>query len=346
MSRPALRSWYSIDAGGSRTLATAFLPGRGSKSWSRESFAIASVGSARSQSVLETLLRDIREWSGTGIDVGCIASSSMPVADEAPPPSRLLEVIAQHAPQGLVVLVNDVVPLLWSSPLGGVGVVICSGTGSCVLGRDAESGMIKVGGHEHIVSDQGSAYSIARAALRAAAYDADGIGACTALRGEAETHFARPMPALGRWLAEMSRARATVASFAPMVIECARNGDEVAISIVESEAVALVDMVQVVVPTSAVAEMPTIGLAGGVLHGSEYYRKRVESALAARGLTDADHSNVTLIEGIAAGAQFAQRLADSLDDVSRLPDGTVIHVEAQPGTTEVNKHREVPRDLG
>jgi glucosamine kinase len=334
MSAQAMRSWFSIDAGGSRTLATAFQAGRGSTSWSRESFAIASVGPVRSQAVLESLLREIREWSGTGIDVGCIASSSMPVGFEAPPPTRLLEVIAQHAPQGRVVLVNDVVPLLWSSPLGGVGVVICSGTGSCVLGRDPESGMIKVGGHEHILTDQGSAYSIARTALRAAAREADGLGPWTALRVEAEAFFARPMPALGRWLAEMSRARTSVASFAPVVVDCALDGDDVARSIVRSEAAALVDMVQVVIDTSAVGAMPMIGLAGGVLHGSQYYRELVESTLAARGFTDTARSNVALIDGIGAGTQFAQRLADSLDDDSAVPDGTVIHVAGQSVTTK------------
>jgi glucosamine kinase len=330
MTGPSAQSWYSVDAGGSRTVAAASRSDRESKSWSRESFAIASAGPARAQAVLGSLLRDIREWAGAGLEVGCIASSSMPVSHEAPPPAQLLEVIEKHAPPGRVVVVNDVVPLLWSSPLGGVGVVVCSGTGSCVLGRDALGRTIKVGGHEHIVSDQGSAYSLAREALRAAARDADGTGPPTKLRGEAETIFARPLPALGRWLAEMSRARTTVASFAPVVTECAHNGDIVASAIVEAEAAALVDMVQAAVATLTLGEGPQIGLAGGVLHGSPHYRELVGSALAARGLTDASHSNLSLIDGIRAGAQFAQRLANSVDDTraSPVPDGIVIGIES------------------
>lgn len=326
---------YSIDAGGSRTTAAASRSDGQAQGWSRESFAIASAGRSNAQAVLTSLLQDIRKWADPDTSLGCIASSSMPVGHEAPAPKSLVDVIEQYAPPGQVVIVNDVVPLLWSSRIAGIGIILCSGTGSCVLGRNADGQVVKVGGHEHIVSDQGSGYSLARKALRAAARDADGTGPPTRLRTEAEAFFGRPLPALGRWLAELPRARTVVASFAPFVTLSAREGDAAASAITESEAVALVDMVHVAARDLALAELPVIGFAGGVLHGSQYFRELVEAALVTRSLTDAGRSNLHLIDGIDAGVEFASRLAvvgsggsGGSGGSESVPDGLVISVKA------------------
>src|SRR5712691_6890374 len=67
---------------------------------------------------------------------GCIASSSCPVAAEAPAPEPLVRAIAASGCTGRVVLVNDLVPLLWSDLLAGGGVIVNSGTGSAVIGRN------------------------------------------------------------------------------------------------------------------------------------------------------------------------------------------------------------------
>jgi N-acetylglucosamine kinase-like BadF-type ATPase len=327
MPPPATDTVYSIDAGGSRTTAEATRSDGQSQAWSRESFAIASAGRSKAQAVLTSLLQDIRKFADPDTSLGCIASSSMPVGQEAPPPKSLVDVIEQYAPPGEVVIVNDVVPLLWSSRIAGVGIILCSGTGSCVLGRNADRQLVKVGGHEHIVSDQGSGYSLARQALRAAGRDADGTGPPTRLRTEAEAFFDRPLPALGRWLAELPRARTVVASFAPYVTLSANEGDLAARAITEAEAVALVDMVQVAARGLDLGELPVIGFAGGVLHGSEYFRELVEAALVARGLTNPGRSNLYLVDGIDAGLQFASRLS-SAGSSAPVPDGLVISVKA------------------
>jgi N-acetylglucosamine kinase-like BadF-type ATPase len=210
---------------------------------------------------------------------------------------------------------------VWAAPLDGVGVIACSGTGSSVIGRNAENRMIKVGGHEHIVSDQGSAYSIAREGLRAAARDTDGTGRSTKLRAAAEAFFAMPLPALGRWLAELPRARATVASFAPCVTAAAVDDDNVAVAIVEAEALALVDAVRVATSRLALAPLSRIGLAGGVLRGSDYFRAIVERELEKHALTDDTHSNLGLVDGPSAGIEYAKRVAGG-----EAPEGLVLEL--------------------
>jgi hypothetical protein len=77
-------------------------------------------------------------------------------------------------------------------------------------------------------------------------------------------------------------------------------------------------------------EMPVIGFAGGVLHGSQYFRELVEAALVTRRLTDPGRSNLHLVDGIDAGVQFASRLATAGSDngAGPVPDGLVISVKA------------------
>jgi N-acetylglucosamine kinase-like BadF-type ATPase len=325
MSPPEPAAVYSIDAGGSRTVVALWKAGAAAGTSVHESFAIASTGLSAARQSLARILDELRsQLPDHPVALGCIASSSMPVAGEAPLPQSLLDVIATHAPRGRVVAVNDVVPLLWSSPLNGAGIVVCSGTGSSVLGRDAAGRQRKVGGHEHIISDAGSAYSIGRRGLRAAARDADLTGASTKLRPTAESFFERPIPAVGRWLAELPRARSTVASFAPAVIRLAEDGDPVAQAIVEGEAAALADAVAVAAAALSLGPMPTIGLAGGVHINSAHFRSLVGAALEKRDLTDGSRGNIHQVTASEAGAEYARRLADA--NGTSLPDGEVLEI--------------------
>ena len=319
---------YGVDAGGSRTIITVVRPGEDPVRFERPSFAIATAGPAEAALCLSGLLLEMADVSGDRPAVGCIASSAMPVGNEAPPPQLLLDAITTSAPPGWVVMVNDVVPLLWTAHLGGLGLAVSSGTGSSVIGRGAHDRLLKVGGHEYIISDEGSAYSLARDGLRAAARDADGIGETTGLRLAAEAFFERPMSAIGRWLAEMPRARRTVASFAPQVTIAAESGDLVAQRIVATEADRLVDAAQFTAGQLALPAMSPIGLAGGVFWGSALFRDRVQSTLHRRGLTDASRGNVRLLDGLASSLAFARIVADlvATDAKPEPPTGLLLEI--------------------
>ena len=92
-----------------------------------------------------------------------------------------------------------------------------------------------------------------------------------------------------------------------------------------AEARALVEAAVVGAARLSFRSPPRIGLAGGVLHKSAYYRKLVEEELERQGLTDKSYRNVHLISGARAGAEYAQRLAGLLDDQPiPLPDGAVL----------------------
>lgn len=216
---------YALDAGGSHTVVRTRRADGGERTWDQPSCAIASVGQGPATRQLRHILRSVRAELADATPLhGCIASSSYPVAAEAPPPEPLVRAIVESGCTGRVVLVNDVVPLLWSEHVEGCGVIVNSGTGSAVIGRNRVGQVLKLGGHEHILSDDGSAYSLARAGLRAATRAVDGLGPATTLLDRAEALYGRSAPALGRWLAELDRARYEVARFAAEVLAAGEEG--------------------------------------------------------------------------------------------------------------------------
>jgi N-acetylglucosamine kinase-like BadF-type ATPase len=277
---------YALDAGGSHTLVRVRRADGQLRSWNEPSCAIAAAGERVAAARLRRTLARVRaELAAEPVLRGCIASSSCPVAGEAPPPEALVQAITGSECPGPVVLVNDVVPLLWSAHLGGHGVVVNSGTGSSVIGRGAPGRLLKLGGHEHIVSDQGSAYSLAREGLRAAARAADRLGPPTCLLTAAEAFYRRPVPALGRWLAELTRPRSEVARFAAEVLAADEQGDAVAAGIVAAEAAALSQAAVAAVSRLGLGRSPAIGLSGGVLCGSGRFRALVTDGIAEGGLS-------------------------------------------------------------
>jgi N-acetylglucosamine kinase-like BadF-type ATPase len=269
---------WGIDAGGSRTTAVVVADGTETRR-EFDSISVGTVGMKAAVSVLGKVLDFVRSHLiSDGTTFGCIGCSSMPVAMEAPYPDELVKVIESRAPAGAMVFANDMLPLLYAPPIGGVGVVVSSGTGSCVLARNEKGRLAKIGGHEHLISDEGSAYSLGRAALRAAAAGHDGTGPATVLFERVVEHYGMTIPALGRWLAEKRYARASVAGFAPVLLDSA--DDPVALRIIEHNAEALADAVRVAVDLLALPPGLRVGFSGGVMRGSESYRTLVVQKMA------------------------------------------------------------------
>jgi N-acetylglucosamine kinase-like BadF-type ATPase len=73
-------------------------------------------------------------------------------------------------------IVNDALVALVAGVGDGAGVVLISGTGSIVYGRDERDRAARAGGWGHILGDEGSGYWIGRRALAATVRQADGRG--------------------------------------------------------------------------------------------------------------------------------------------------------------------------
>ncbi len=295
---------YAIDAGGSHTTVRVRHRDGTLHGWDRPSCSIAAVGRSAAAAGLRRVLAEVhRELDGEGPLLGCLASSSFPVAGEAATPRALLEAVLRSQCRGRAIVVNDVVPLLWAPPVGGHGIVVNSGTGSAVIGLHRDGTLVKLGGHEHILSDQGSAYSLAREGLRAATRAVDGLGPGTRLTVMAEEFYGRTLPELGRWLAELGRARSQIARFAPRVDSAARQGDPVAAAITDAESAALGRAAVAAVERLGLGRRPAVGLGGGVLRGSPQMRAGVVAALARAGL----EPSTGVVDSVSATLEFAGR---------------------------------------
>lgn len=134
------------------------------------------------------------------------------------------------------------------------GVVVVAGTGSVAYGEDAAGEAARAGGWGPLAGDEGSAFWIGSAALRAVARALDGRGPKTALVDALGKGGAASADAKGRSPEEALRAvyregwgRAQVAALAPAVARAAAAGDRVAAEILEEAAAALGELALTVV---------------------------------------------------------------------------------------------------
>lgn len=229
--------FFGMDGGGSHTDARVRIAGRDIR-MSGPPLNPASVGADDSVGGWAGVL----SWLGRQADGaplrGWIGTAEFSVETSAERVRVVRQAAAAAGLHGMLWLTNDLIPLLLGPPLWGDGVVVAIGTGSSVIARSAQSGKVaRVGGHEYVLSDEGSGFDMGLRGLRAAARAHDGRGGGTALLDEAVEAFGRSIPELGRHLAELPHPKREVAGFAERVCRAWIAGDGVATEIVRGSVV-------------------------------------------------------------------------------------------------------------
>jgi len=118
--------------------------------------------------------------------------------------------------------------------LAGPGVLLIAGTGAVAFGLDGAGVGQRVDGWGPHLGDDGGAYAIGRAGLRAAFAQADGRGPATSLHDRAVRGLGGVDYAAAYRLHTDTQMIAAMASFAPAVAEETRAGDAVAKGIWDS----------------------------------------------------------------------------------------------------------------
>ncbi len=166
----------------------------------------------------------------------------------------------------------------------GPGILLVAGTGSIAWGRSAHGRTARTGGWGVLLGDEGSGYALALAGLRAWLRAADGRGTATALAallpdalglaGDADAAAAAVVP----WAAHADKA--AIAALAPVVLEAAAAGDEVAGRLADEAAAALARHVAALHRRLGPWAAPVpVALSGGVIASGRTLRPRVETAL-------------------------------------------------------------------
>jgi N-acetylglucosamine kinase-like BadF-type ATPase len=198
------------------------------------------------------------------------------------------EELAGWARQSLadrVLVVNDGQIVLAAGTPENWGVALIAGTGSFAWGRNRRGQTSRAGGWGYMMGDEGSAFDLARQALRAATQFADGRGPTTTLLADilADWGLATPAELVGRAY-RSGLTHTDIAGLAPVVVRAAEHGDTVAVKLVQSAAT---DLARAVAAVSRALDLDAaafpLALTGGLLLGAEFLRKRLLEELEALG---------------------------------------------------------------
>jgi len=181
-----------------------------------------------------------------------------------------------------LLITDDVTIALAGAHADGTGVVTIAGTGSVAVARNPAGQIARAGGWGYAFGDEGAAWGIVREALRAAFRWKEGWGPPTVLHdaflqetGDSDIHVFR------RRLYTEEFPRPRVAAFSQLVDHAARQGDAVALEILQQAADALANITDVVrravfTPTETV----NAAYVGGVFSSDivlAQFRRQVES---------------------------------------------------------------------
>ncbi len=134
-----------------------------------------------------------------------------------------------------VLVTSDLHATLHANADTGPGILVIAGTGAAVLARDADGRLVRTGGWGALLGDDGSAYAIGVAALRAAVRAVDCVAGETALVTRLpEAAGLTTVEDFVPWSATASKR--DIAALTPTVATLAEAGDIVARSCVEEEA--------------------------------------------------------------------------------------------------------------
>jgi glucosamine kinase len=143
------------------------------------------------------------------------------------------QIQALEFPFSNVQLTSDSMIANLGAHMGGDGAILILGTGSVGLVKRGEDSF-SIGGYGFPISDEGSGAALGLSAIRHALRALDGRTRPTPLSQAITKEFEHAIPRVIAWMDEASPG--DYASFAPLVMDYADNGDEIALSIVRDAA--------------------------------------------------------------------------------------------------------------
>ncbi len=263
--------FLGLDAGGTKTTAALGDETRVLARAVGGSIKPLRVSIEQAQENLSALLTEISRLSG--IDLRQITASCVGTAGlRLPQTDGWMRQIISHCVGGAIEVCGDEEIALDAAFPGGPGVLVIAGTGSNILGRTSSGHRLTVGGWGPMLGDQGSGYWIGHQALRAALRARD---------------FQRRSPILDGVVAfwkvseladviNVAHSGADFSLLAPLVVECAEEGDPVAIEVLirggrmlGEDAAEAFRQVRALEPD---LPMPSIAFIGGILDRVAFVR--------------------------------------------------------------------------
>ena len=265
-----MRIIAGVDGGGTKTkLICKSLDGNDEHVFGYGPFNINAIGESAFRSLLSRMVEDIvRTGECEAICLGAAGVSNSNMRD-------IVSDVVGSSPIARWSLVGDDVIAMEGALDGGPGIIVISGTGSIVLGRDVAGNRIRLGGWGHLIGDEGSGYGIARDAFKALSMAIDGVGEETSLMKdfgiETRTDLISKL---------YSGDKGVVASYAMIVEKAAEAGDRVALGILEDKASMLAKTVFEVYSRLHLGKT-NVAFIGGQINHDTLFRRLLSSRIAA-----------------------------------------------------------------
>ncbi|MGC2544522.1 MAG: BadF/BadG/BcrA/BcrD ATPase family protein [Silvibacterium sp.] len=187
------------------------------------------VSLEQAQENLAALLADVARQSG--VDMRQIAASCVGTAGlRLPQTDKWMRQIISRCAGGAIDVCGDEEIALDAAFPGGAGVLDMAGTGSNTLGRTSTGKLLTVGGWGPTLGDQASGYWIGHRALRAA-FRAKDFGQPTRILDRVVKFWNEPLEEVVNIANE--RPGPDFSLLARIVVECAEEGDRVALEVLE-----------------------------------------------------------------------------------------------------------------
>ena len=175
-------------------------------------------------------------------------------------------------PYGSVQITSDAAIANMGAHNGQDGAILILGTGSVGYGKVGGT-IFSIGGYGFPISDEGSGAALGLSAIRHALRALDGRTKATPFSARVTGRFEQAIPKIIAWMD--SATPRDYATFAPLVLDCAEEGDEIALSIVEDAVLHIERFIAAIFQRGA----PRLSLIGGLAHR---YRPWLRERTAAR----------------------------------------------------------------
>jgi len=290
-----------VDAGGSTTRAAVAVGGAVVRSAEGPGANASVIGvDDAADAILTTIRRALERDRPAAIAIGAAGAGRAGVASE------LRDLVASAYGECRVVVADDTAIALRGAIAAGPGIVLIAGTGSCAYAEHGEE-RVRVGGLGYLAGDEGSAFAIGMAAVRAYGRVLDGRGRAD----ETTALVARALDAADRdtYLAALydrPLAPATIAALAPSIVAFAGKGNRVAGKIVQAAALELGDLVKSAAAQAHLVDAsPAVALCGGLLRENSMLTFLLETRIVG------DLPGASIVRGGNA-LDGAVRIADAL----------------------------------
>jgi N-acetylmuramic acid 6-phosphate etherase len=285
--------YLGIDGGGTATVALLARAGSGAEQpcviLGRGEAGPSNLQAMGAASALEALAEAVsRAFAAAGMKRVRVAAACLGLAGVGRAEDQaVVRSWAERTELAQAVEVTADAPLLLAAGTpGGWGLALVAGTGSMAYAQSPGGVTARAGGWGYLLGDEGSGYALTMAGLRAVVRAADGRGPTTCLteRFLDTLRLAQPSDLVGA-VYRGGRDRAALAALAPVVLQCADDGDSVASAVVQEGAGELAGTAAAAARRLGLGREPVpLALAGGLLLATASYRQRVLDALAAHGL--------------------------------------------------------------